>query len=125
MTSTYDASRWAVATLSVVVLGVTFLLAWVLTGRPLPPTDAGAMVWIEPFVTICSYGVAGALLLDRRPDLPFGWLLAGTACLVAIAVATTYPAAVAVVDGERGTLALLGLMTGSFALVDDRVPALG
>jgi signal transduction histidine kinase len=32
---------------------------------------------------VVPYAVAGAFLISRRPDLPFGWLLAGTAVLSA------------------------------------------
>ena len=52
------------------------------------------------------YGVTGAFLIVRRPDLPFGWLLSGAALLAAVGSA---PAALylAVSDGASQRLALV------------------
>jgi signal transduction histidine kinase len=103
----YDASRWAAATLAVVLVGVVFLLSWVASGRP-TPNDSEPLPWLEPLITIVSYSVAGAVLLDRRPDLPFGWLLAGAAVLVVAQLTILLLAYDAVVHGNHGALARWG-----------------
>jgi hypothetical protein len=44
----------------------------------------------QMLVSICyavPYAIAGAFLIIRRPDLPFGWLLAGSAALCAAGAA--------------------------------------
>lgn len=109
-----DGSRWAAATLTAVLVGVMFLLFWVTSGRPLPEPDPGSPVWVEQLVTMITYGVAGALLIDRRPDLPFGWLLAGAAVLVVVQVLILPPAYAAVLHGDRSILARWGLTVSAF-----------
>ncbi|MFD4974170.1 sensor histidine kinase [Streptomyces sp. NPDC058424] len=111
---TRDGSRWAAATLAAVLVGVGFLLWWVTAGHPMPDSG-GSPAWVEPLVTMIAYGVTGALLIDRRPDLPFGWLLAGAAVLVVVQVLVLPPAYAAVLDGDRGVPARWGLTAGTFA----------
>ncbi|MFE9168965.1 sensor histidine kinase [Streptomyces kebangsaanensis] len=123
MHRTRDGSRWAAATLTAVLIGVGFLLWWVTAGRPLPDS-AGSPVRVEPLVTMIAYGVAGALLIDRRPDLPFGWLLAGAAVLVVVQVLILPPAYAAVLDGDRGAWARWGLTAGTFAFAPVAVQGL-
>lgn len=36
---------------------------------------------VDATLTILCFGLAGALLIDRRPDLPFGWILAAGAAV--------------------------------------------
>ncbi|GAA2357144.1 sensor histidine kinase [Dactylosporangium salmoneum] len=109
-----DGSRWAAAILVAVLLGVAFLIFWPVAGRPLPNPDHVPAVWLEPLVTMVAYGVAGALLVDRRPDLPFGWLLSGAALLVAVQAVLVPPAFAAVVDGGNGSAARWALTTTAF-----------
>ena len=74
--------------------------------------DAPADVRDELIATVCylvSYGVVGAFLISKRPDLPFGWLLAGTAVALTASAVTTGPAYVAVSNGETGTWVRWGL----------------
>jgi two-component system NarL family sensor kinase len=76
------------------------------------PADASADARNELVASFCyllSYGVAGAFLISKRPDLPFGWLLAGAAAALAFSAVTTGPAYVAVNNGETGTLVRWGL----------------
>ncbi|MFC0534246.1 sensor histidine kinase [Phytohabitans kaempferiae] len=109
-----DGSRWAAATLTAVLVGVTFLTFWVITGRPLPNPDSSPALWLEPLVTMLAYGVAGALLVDRRPDLPFGWLLAGAALLIVVQVLVVPVAYDAALDGDRSPLVRWALTAGAF-----------
>ncbi|MDQ7911300.1 histidine kinase [Phytohabitans sp. ZYX-F-186] len=101
-------------TLAAVLVGVTFLVFWASTGRPLPNPDGSSAVWLEPLVTMIAYGVAGALLIDRRPDLPFGWLLAGAAVLTVVHVLVVPVAYAAALDGDRGPLVRWALTAGAF-----------
>jgi two-component system NarL family sensor kinase len=88
--STPAATRSAAAILAVTALGAVFMVAWAAAGRPVPAAG-GLAGWVAPLVTVVSYGVAGAVLVDRRPDLPFGWLLGGVAVLVAGHAALAWP----------------------------------
>ena len=54
------------------------------------------------------YGITGAFLIARRPDLPFGWLLSGAAVLAAAGSAASAMAYVAVSHGATSRLAVLG-----------------
>ncbi|MEZ5297024.1 MAG: hypothetical protein R2697_12335 [Ilumatobacteraceae bacterium] len=72
------ASGWfSIAALVVVGVGVGVIVWYVAAAGP--SIHAEGLGWPALLVTIVSYGVVGAVLIDRRPDLPFGWLLAGTA----------------------------------------------
>ncbi|WP_433304323.1 hypothetical protein ACQP2F_14640 [Actinoplanes sp. CA-030573] len=106
------------------LLGVVFLIAWAAGDHRLPATDSALPPWVEPLVTIVSHGAAGAVLVDRRPDLPFGWLLAGVAVLLAVQVVVAYPAADAVAHGDRGALARWGLTPLTFAFLPVAVQGL-
>jgi two-component system NarL family sensor kinase len=64
------------------------------------------------------------VLIDRRPDLPFGWLLAGAAVLVAAQMVILLPASEAVVHGSRGALARWGLTASSFGFLPIAVQGL-
>jgi signal transduction histidine kinase len=119
-----DPGRWAAATLTVVLLGVGFLATWALTGRAMPAQSGTLPAWVDPMVTVVSYGVAGALLLDRRPDLPFGWLLAGVAVLVVVEVVVAFPAADAIAGGDRGAPARWALTPLTFAFLPVAVQGL-
>ena len=70
------------------------------------------------------YAVTGAFLLARRPDLPFGWLLAGAAASQVLMLATVGPAALAVRAGHAGVLAELGLSMGNLGFVPIAVQGL-
>ena len=118
-----DASRWAAATLAVVLVGVVVLITWITSGRPSPGADV-PLPWLESLVAIVSYGVAGAVLIDRRPDLPFGWLLSGTAVLVVVQVVALLPAYDAAVHGDRGGLVGFALTTASFTFLPIAVQGL-
>jgi len=107
-----------------VLVGVVFLVAWALTGRALPDVDGQLPVWVSPLVTIVSYGIAGAIILDRRPDLPFGWLLAAVAVLVVIEVVVAYPAVDAIAGGNAGALPRWGLTPLTFAFLPVAVQGL-
>ncbi|GGM90404.1 sensor histidine kinase [Dactylosporangium sucinum] len=91
-----------------------FLLAWVTGGHSFPDSGDASPAWLEPLVTMIAYGVAGALLIDRRPDLPFGWLLAVAAVLVVVQVLALPPSYEAVVHGDPSAAARWGLTVSAF-----------
>lgn len=93
-----------------------FLLSWLVSDRPTP--DSGEpFPWLEPLITIVSYGAAGAVLVDRRPDLPFGWLLAGAAVLNVVQLTILLPAYAAVVHGNNSALARWGLTASALGFL--------
>jgi two-component system, NarL family, sensor kinase len=61
-------------------------------------------------IAICyavPYAVTGAFLIARRPDLPFGWLLAAAAVLAAVGTAADAMIYVAVIHGASQRLAFV------------------
>ncbi|HST66126.1 MAG TPA: histidine kinase [Mycobacteriales bacterium] len=79
---------------------------------------------VQALCTIPPYGLAGAFLISRRPDLPFGWLLAGAAGSQVLLLATAGPAAVAVRHGHTGPWVAWGLATSGLAFVPIAVQGL-
>jgi two-component system NarL family sensor kinase len=80
--------------------------------------------YLSEICYLVAYGVAGAFLLDRRPDLPFGWLLSGTAAILAVSIAISGPSALAISRGNTSSLALWGVTLGQFAFLQVAVQGL-
>ena len=99
------------------VFGVVIVLTCAWKGRGLAGADVALSDWPSDLFTIIPFGVAGAVLLDRRPDLPFGWLLAAGCGLHVLGVAVNRSAALAVLHGDTGGLARWGLVFGSLTFV--------
>jgi two-component system, NarL family, sensor kinase len=99
------------------VLSVAFLCYWVADPQHPAPSGQSKAIVIDPIVSILCYAIAGAVLIDRRPDLPFGWLLGGTAAVVGVAFCVLWPSATAVADGGGGDLAKWGLTASAFAFL--------
>ncbi len=102
-----------VLALSVAGTGAALLAARFLTATPY--VDAGDLVYVA--CQILPYGVVGAVLIARRPDLPFGWLLslAGLSLVVMLAIAG--PSILALERGHGGQLAIWGLTAGTLMFV--------
>lgn len=66
---------------------------------------------------VLPYGIVGAVLLAKRPDLPFGWLLSLAAMSMVLMVAVTGMSIWALEQGWGGGLAVWGLTFGSLAFV--------
>ncbi len=104
--------HWATSVLIATVIGSAMIVwLWV------EANDAGAAVPLVDLLnivfTVLSYGVAGAVLIDRRPDLVFGWLLAGTAVSQVILGLAALPAITALETGTDSSLIAWGLaLTG-------------
>ncbi|MGK5682257.1 sensor histidine kinase [Actinoplanes sp. URMC 104] len=104
--------------------GTVFLTVWAASGRATPVGQDQLPAWVSPMVTMISYGVAGAVLLDRRPDLPFGWLLSAVAVLLVVEVVVAFPAADAITGGDRGGLARWALTPLTFGFLPVAVQGL-
>ena len=111
-----DAGRWAALGLAATAVGIT-LVIWFAVRVGWTTDGVGTPSWPSLLVTIVSFGVAGAVLVDRRPDLPFGWLLAGTAASQVLFAATALPALAAVREGSDSALVGWGLAAGSLGFL--------
>jgi signal transduction histidine kinase len=116
-------SRWAALTLAVTIFGVVVVVSCAWRGRGLADADVAFGNWPDHLFTIVPFGLAGAVLLDRRPDLPFGWLLAGGCALHVLGVTLDLPAGLAVLRGNSSPVALWGLTGGSLFFL--QVPVQG
>jgi signal transduction histidine kinase len=102
-----------VVVLSLAGAGVALVAARAL--RATPYVDAGDLVLVA--CQILPYGAVGAVLVARRPDLPFGWLLclAGMALVVMLAIAG--PSVVVFEQGRGRQVAVWGLTAGALMFV--------
>ncbi len=118
-----NAGRWAVVALIVTAVGAT-VIVWSWFEVP----DAGAGISsgerLGTLTTVLAYGVVGAVLIDRRPDLPFGWLLAGAAASQVLMVSVMYPAMAAFDEGSRSTLVRWAPMAAGLGFVPIAVQGL-
>ena len=100
----WSAAAALLVTMAGVVVTVVALLETTMTTTPAGFRD-GLLTSVSYAV---PYGVTGAFLIARRPDLPFGWLLSGAAVLAAAGSAASAMAYVAVSHGATSRLAVLG-----------------
>ena len=104
--------------LAVLVLSLAGTAAALVAARALAPTphvDAGDLIYVA--CQILPYGVVGAILVARRPDLPFGWLLSLAAMALVAMLVVAGSAIVALEHGRGGQLAVWGLSAGSLLFV--------
>lgn len=66
---------------------------------------------------VLPYGLLGAVLMARRPDLPFGWLLSLAAISLVVMLVVVGPSYWALDNGHGGELAAWGLTFGSLAFM--------
>ena len=100
------ASAVAVAVLVLSVAGTGAALAATRVFADNPHVDSGDLVYVA--CQILPYVVVGAVLVARRPDLPFGWLLSlGAMSLVAM-LAIVGSSVAALEHGQGGQLAVWG-----------------
>jgi len=91
----------AFAVLVVTIAGAAFGLA--LQIRQHPPAEVQLLN--NTFQLLAS-GLVAAVLLARRPDLSFGWIMAAAALTMVVAVTLAAPAAVAFTQGHGSSLKL-------------------
>ena len=105
------ASRWTVAVWLVAAAGAGMLVWIAVADTELPPDSSGLL--LASLVTVVSYGAAGAVLIDRRPDLPFGWVLAGVSITQVVAVPALVVSFQAWQDGDTGLWVRAGAASSS------------
>lgn len=96
-----------------VLLAVALVGAGVAMAALMTPTDAPRGQVAEYATTLAyvvPYAVVGAFLVVRRPDLPFGWLLAGCAAVVAVGIAIASQSYVALSAGSDNALLRFGCL---------------
>lgn len=77
--------------------------------------SVGAKLLNDPQATtaeLLCFGTVGAVLIARRPDLPFGWLLGLGAVADILLVGVGVPSLVLAHDGRGGELAVWGVSLG-------------
>lgn len=84
------------------------VIVWLLVSDGLRLPDGSTRMLLPALVSVLSYGVAGAVLIDRRPDLVFGWLLAAVATTQVIGVGASMAAFNAWQAGTTGSWVRLG-----------------
>jgi two-component system, NarL family, sensor kinase len=116
------ASWWAAATLLIVVSGTVVALVSILQVKS-AASDLGD--GLEPAIGyVLPYGVVGAFLISRRSDLPFGWLLAGSAVALAIGIGWAGLAINAASHGDRSVLVALAIPLQTAAFLPTAVQGL-
>ncbi len=108
--------RWAALGLATTAVGVV-LVIWFAVRVDWTTDGLGSPGWPSLLVTIVSFGVAGALLIDRRPDLPFGWLLSAAALGQVLYAATALPALAAAREGSGSALVGWGLAASTLGFL--------
>ncbi len=107
--STRHATEMAAALL---VLSVASAIAAIWVDRT---GGVGAKLLNDPEATMAEllcFGTVGAVLIARRPDLPFGWLLGLGAVANVLLVGIGVPSLVLAHSGRGGELAVWGLCLG-------------
>jgi signal transduction histidine kinase len=97
--------------LAVTGVAASFTLAALLRSPQAPPEVTlgygTALAYVVP------YALVGAFLVVRRPDLPFGWLLASCAGVVAVGTAVASQSYAALSRGAEGRAWEFGCLLGS------------
>ena len=103
----------------VLVLSLAAFTAYLALYRLRTTTGAGppASDLMYAACQVLPYGVVGAVLAAKRPDLPFGWLLSIGALSLVVQVAVVAPGIWAIESGHGSSLALWALTFGSLAFV--------
>jgi signal transduction histidine kinase len=98
------------AALLAISLGAAIAATWVDRAH-----SAGAAVLNDPVTTaveLLCFGTVGAVLIARRPDLPFGWLLGLGAVADILLVGIGVPSLALAHSGRGGELAAWGICLG-------------
>ena len=100
------------------VLSIAGFAAYLVLYRTVePPTGPPPADLLYAACQVLPYGLVGAVLIAKRPDLPFGWLLALAALSLVLMVAVVAPSLWALEHGHGGQLAVWGLTFGSLQFV--------
>src|SRR5260221_7865526 len=101
----------AAAGLLVAAASVTVIVVAMLQTKAAPAGFHDGLVTSISYAV--PYGITGAFLIARRPDLPFGWLLSGAAMLAAAGSASAAAAYLAVSHGGSRLLAIAGFASSA------------
>ncbi len=93
---------------------VAYLLLW-MSGSGMDAEGSSELLYAA--CQVLPYGLVGSVLVARRPDLPFGWLLAIAALSLVTMVAVVEPAVRLLEHGSSNELAVWALTFGSLAFV--------
>ena len=93
---------------------VAYLLLWTSAAGEDPERTADLL---NDACQVLPYGLVGSVLVARRPDLPFGWLLGVAALSLVVMVAVVEPAAWLIEHGSSSELAVWALTFGSLAFL--------
>lgn len=102
---------------TVLVLSVAAFAVFVGLSRVQGPTIATSSELLYIAAQVLPYGVVGAVLVGKRPDLPFGWLLSLAALSLTLMLVVVGCATWALEHGRGGALAGWALSFGSLAFV--------
>ncbi|HEY1485193.1 MAG TPA: hypothetical protein VGF84_03750 [Micromonosporaceae bacterium] len=105
------AAGWSVATIVLTVVGMVGGVTGLLLADG-APADFRTGV-LSSLCYLLPYGLVGAFLIRRRPDLPFGWLLSGTAALQTVSVLGQSIGAIQLLHHAGGGWPVLLIETGS------------
>jgi signal transduction histidine kinase len=105
----------AAAALLITTAGVVITVVALLQAAAAPAGYRDSLLTSVSYAV--PYAVTGAFLMVRRPDLPFGWLLAGAALLAAVGSATAALVYLAVSHGASQRLAFLGYAMAATAVL--------
>ncbi len=109
-------------TVVLTVLGLAGGIAALLIARSAPADFRDGM--LQSVCYLVPYGLAGAFLLRHRPDLPFGWLLAGASVLLTIAVFALGIGGIAILQGHQSGGVVLLIEVGSLQFMSVAVQGL-
>lgn len=116
------AGLWASGVFTATVLGVVLITWGLLSGPDLAARFTRDLTTTG--ITVLVFGVAGSILIDRRPDLPFGWLLSGVAVLQVVAAASWLSALAAIERGSTSGTIAWGLAASAFLFLPVAVQGL-
>lgn len=119
---TRHASAVAIA---VIALSIAGTAAALVASRLIEETEyLGPADMIYVACQILPYGLVGGVLVARRPDLPFGWLLSLSAVGLTVMLAVGGASIAALEHGHGGQLAVWGLTTGGLMFVPAAIEGL-
>jgi two-component system NarL family sensor kinase len=107
-------SAWPLACVGVTFVGVAAGVAALVVDRAAPLDFRHGLAAMVCYLV--PYGLAGAFLIRRRPDLPFGWLLAGSATLLTVGLLAQGIGAAALLRDRGGNWPVLAAELGEFQL---------
>ncbi len=117
-----SATRWAVVTLVLSAVGLVVGVQSIASAGDVPGDFLDGT--ISSLCYLVPYALAGAFLLRRRPDLPFGWLLSGAAAALAVSLIAVGLAVDSLSAGSTATWPIWAAGLGSLQFIQIGVQGL-